>query len=465
MADTIDNESELNPENNQSAYLPEELMDWPRDNLAELDSSRLSETSDYAVAQFLERLEIDEARDLLRELSIDHVSDILSEMDEESAAEILSAIRDRRASKILDSFEPDDAADIVAELDAHDRKRLLGGLPSENRVIVENLLAYDPESAGGIMTTSVDYAYDDMSVNDAIELIRSFAEHHDDLHYVYIVDRDHRLKGTLSLRKLIQGRPTQQLKDLMRIDLRGVVPPETDQEVVAHLMAEYNLPDIAVVDQDNVLLGIITHDDVIDVIQEEATEDIQKLVGAGGDENLQDDILYSVQRRQPWLGLNLVTAFIAAAVVLIFRTEIGTLPILAGLMPIIAGVGGNSGQQALAVAIRSIALGQVQMGDGRIIVLKQMAIGLINGACIGLAAGIVVYLFEYDYAQKLLLSVIVAVAMILNMLLAGLAGAFVPLFLHSIKRDPAQSSSILLTAITDTGGFFIFLGLGSWLLL
>ena len=446
-------------------YQPEELLEWPKDALERLDLVRLAETSDYALAQFLERLEVDQARDVLRQLTIKRVSRILSEMDEETAAGILATIREQRAFRILDSIEPDDAADIIAELEDADRQRLLKRLSEKDRENLQVLLAYDPESAGGIMTTEVQIAYDDLTIEDAITSIREIAEYHNDLRYVYVVDREEHLQGILSLRKLIQAKPHQRIRDVMSRDIRGVVPAEMDQEEVAHLMAELNLPDIAVVDADGKLLGMITHDDIIDVIQEEATEDILRMAGAGGDETIHDNVWFSVRRRQPWLVVNLVTAFLAAAVIMLFEEEIGALPLLAGLMPIIAGVGGNSGQQALAVAIRSLALGQLQPKDGRVVVFRQMTIGLLNGAVIGALAALVVYFLGADLEQRLGISLLVFAAMVLNMMMAGLTGAFVPLFLRKINRDPAQSSSILLTAVTDAGGFFIFLGLGSLLLL
>lgn len=448
------------------AYRPEELIEWRKDDLEGLDPVRLEATSDWAVGQFLERLEVDEARDVLRQLSVERVSSILAEMDEEQAAEILAAIRGARATRILDSFDPDDAADIVAELEQEDRERLMERLSAENRENLETLLTYDPESAGGIMTTDIDLAEDDMTIDAAIARIREFADRHDDLHYVYVVDHERRLQGIVSLRKLIQAKPHQKIRDVMNSEIRGVVPPEMDQEEVAQLMAEHNLPDLAVVDSDQRLLGIVTHDDILDVIQEEATEDILMMAGAGGDETVHDEIVYSIRRRQPWLFVNLITAFMAAAVVYLFDQQISALPVMAALMPIIAGVGGNSGQQALAVAIRSLALGQLQPGEGRLVILRQMSIGLVNGTVVGLVAATVVYLLGESLGpHRLGLSLVVLAAMVLNMLVAGLTGAFVPLFLRSINRDPAQSSSILLTAVTDTGGFFIFLGLGSWLLL
>ncbi len=453
------------PPSESDAYRPEELLDWPKDTLETLDILRLQETSDYALGQFLERLEVDQARDVLRQVPVDKVARILAEMNEEMAAEILVAIRHQRAGRILDSFEPDDAADIIAEMAAADRDRLLQKLSVSDRANLQSLLAYDPESAGGIMTTSVDLAREDMTIDEAISLIREFADDHHDLHYVYVVDEESRLRGTVSLRKLIQAKPHYRIRDIMQSDIRGVVPPEMDQEEVAQLMAELNLPDIAVVDGEQRLLGIITHDDILDVVQEEATEDILMMAGAGSDESVHDQILFSVRRRNPWLLINLVTAFLAAFVVSQFQDQISALPILAVLMPIIAGVGGNSGQQALAVAIRSLALGQLQPGEGRMVVVRQTMIGLVNGVAVGLIAAAFVYAISGGMETRFRLATVVFAAMILNMLVAGLAGAFVPLFLRHINRDPAASSSILLTAVTDTGGFFIFLGLGSWLLL
>lgn len=452
---------ESTTESKDLSYSHEELMEWPREELAHLNAVRLGSTSSFTVAQFLERLEVEDRRDVLRQLSTERAAEVLSEMDEEEAAEVLSEMRIPRAVRILDDFEPDDAADVVAELDPEVRDALMSKLERSSRSSIETLLSYDPETAGGIMTTEVDTALEDMTVEEATALIRQFADKHEDLHYVYVVNREHQLKGIVSLRKLIQAKPHQHINAIMRTDIRGVCTPEMDKEAVALLMAEHNLPDIAVVDQNRTLLGVITHDDVLDVIQDEATEDMQKLAGAGGDEDIHDDILFSIRRRQPWLAVNLATAFIAATVVKLFESEIGALPILAAIMPIIAGVGGNSGQQSLAITIRSIALGQVKEGDSRNILFRQAAIGIVNGILIGLLASLMVLFF----GGPAKLSFIVFAAMIINLAIGCLTGTLIPLLLVKLKQDPAQVSSILLTFVTDTGGFFVFLTLGSIFLL
>ncbi len=448
-------------ERDDLSYSHEELMDWPREEFANLNAVRLGATSAFTVAQFLERLDVEDRRDVLRQLSTERAAEVLSEMDEEDAAEVLTEMRFPRAIRILDDFEPDDAADVVAELEPDVRDRMMAGLEGESRSSIEALLAYDPDTAGGIMTTEVDTAHEDMTVDEATSVIREFADKHEDLHYVYVINREHQLKGTVSLRKLIQSSPNQKISAIMRTDIQGVCTPDMDKEQVALLMAEYNLPDIAVVDKDEVLIGVITHDDVLDVIQEEATEDIQKLAGAGADEDIHDDILFSIRSRGPWLAVNLATAFMAALVVKQFVHQIEMLPILAAIMPIIAGVGGNSGQQSLAITIRSIALGQIKDGDSMNILFRQAAIGLINGLLIGLLAAIMVAFF----GGPIRLSVIVLAAMVINLAVGCLTGALVPLLFLKLKQDPAQVSSILLTFVTDTGGFFVFLTLGSIFLL
>lgn len=443
------------------SYSHEELMEWPREALSKLNPVRLAATSAFAVAQFLERLEVDERREVLRQLSTERAADVLAEMDEEDAADVLVEMRLQRAARILDDFEPDDAADVMAEFEPESRDRLLAKMEQDSRESVVELLTYDPDTAGGLMTTEVDTALDSMTVEEATRRIREFADKHEDLHYVYVVNNQRQLRGIVSLRKLIQARPNQLISTVMRSDIRGVCTPEMDKEEVSLLMAEHNLPDIAVVDTNNILLGVITHDDVLDVIRDEATEDIQKLAGAGGDEDIHDDILFSIRQRQPWLAVNLGTAFIAATVVKLFEADIGALPILAAIMPIIAGVGGNSGQQSLAITIRSIALGLVREGDARGILLRQAAIGLINGFLIGLLAAVMVAFFGGPFK----LSVIVLSAMVINLAIGCITGTLIPLVLLKLKQDPAQVSSIFLTFVTDTGGFFIFLTLGSIFLL
>lgn len=439
----------------------ETLIQWPAESYAQLQADRLSNTSPHLLADFLERLEIDQRRTILRLLEDDVSSAVIAEMDQEDAAETLSEMRDHRAIALLQDVDPDDAADILGELEEADQERLFGQMEPASAEGLRGLLEYDPDTAGGIMNPEVDTAQADMSVDDAIKRIRQFTDKHEDLHYVYVVDHDMKLLGTISLRKLIQARGHQKVSEVMKTDIRGVVLPDTDQEEVAHLMAEYNLPDLAVVSPEGALLGVITHDDVIDVLHSEATEDMQLLHGAGGQANIYDTLTDSIRNRNPWLQVNLVTAFAAAVVVMAFEEKIGALPLLAAYMPIIASVGGNAGHQALAIAIRSLALNEIKDSDRLRVIIKEALLGICNGLLVGLVAALAAGFLTGNY----LFSIVVITAIIMNTALAGLAGAFIPITLERLKLDPAQSSSIFLTSVTDIAGFFIFLSLGSWLLL
>ncbi len=451
----------LQPEDLPAEYTQEELHDWPKDRYEELDGRRLAASSPVVAAHFLERMDVDDRRLVLRKLQEEEATDILSEMDADDSAEVVGSMREDRAVKILEEFDPDDAADVVAELDEEDRDRLLDRMEPESAETLKTLMAYDPDTAGGIMTPEAATILPALTVNEAIENVRAMQEELEDIYYIYVVDEAMKLLGIVSMRDLILAHPGRKIGDIMDPQIKGICHPDMDREEVALKIAEFNLLSLPVVDEGGVLLGIVTIDDVMDIVREEATEDMQKLVGAGADENIHDDISYSVRRRNPWLQVNLLTAFMAAGVVYFFQKQIEQLTILAVFMPVVASMGGNAGAQTLAVAIRSIALAQVREHDDRLICSKELLMGLLNGILTGLIAAAVVFLITSDVR----IAAVVMIAMVLNMGLAGLSGAFIPLFLKKLKLDPAQSSSIFLTTVTDVAGFFIFLSLGTFLLL
>ena len=449
------------PKTIPAEYSLEDLLAWPRDRLENLEPGRLIVSSPAAVGSFLERLDVDERRTVLRLLPDEEASDILAEMDAPDSAEVVAAMREPRALNILEELEPDDAADVMAELEETDRSRLMGKLESDTAKIVESLLSYDPETAGGVMTPECATIAPEMTVDQAIEQIRRFYEETEQIYAIYVVNQEHLLQGIVAMRDLILAKPDQKIEDIMNSKVKGKCSPGMDREEVALSLAEHNLLALPVVDADGKLLGMVTHDDVVDILQDEATEDIQILVGAGADESIHDEITYSMRRRRPWLQVNLLTAFLAAGVVYMFADQIEKLAMLAVLMPVIASMGGNTGSQALAVAIRSMSLGEVHLNDAGRLCRKELTMGLINGSLIGLLAGLLTYLVLRDVK----ISLVVFAAIILNMGLAGLAGATIPLLLKKFNYDPAQGSSIFLTTLTDIAGFFIFLSLGSWLLL
>lgn len=434
-------------------------MDW--EDVQKIDVARLRATPGVDIAHLIEHYDTDEQRHVLRLISEELAAEVVSEFRPEESAELLGEMGQERAVQIVGHFDPDDATDIIAELDEDDRSRILSDLKPEQVETVTQLLTYPEDSAGGIMTTEFASVSPEMNVDEAIAFVRARSQEIETIYYLYVVDGESRLVGIASMRNLILARSGNLIADVMETELFGVVSPETDREEVAHLVAEYNLVAVPVVDETGRILGIVTHDDVLDILQEEATEDIQKLVGAGGDESVHSKIRYSLRKRGPWLLVNLGTASLASGVVFLFRHQIEQLSLLAVFMPIIASLGGNSGAQTLAVAIRSLAMGDVAPGERSQICLREAALGILNGIGIGLTAAVAAYLFFGDIR----IGVVVFVAMILNMTLAGAAGALIPLTLQRVGLDPAQSSSIFLTTVTDAAGFFIFLSLGTAILI
>lgn len=457
---------ELLEENTEATNTPaeyglEELLECSTDALETLDNERIIETPAHTLASFLERLKVDERRTVLRKVNESLASDILAEMDAEDTAETMGAMREWRALKILEELALDDAADIVGELDDKDRKRLLSKLTPETAASVRNLLKYPEETAGGVMNPEVTTVRIGDTVDEAIQRVRELSDLTEHVHYIYVVDDNRILKGVVSMRDLLLARKGQTIEAITHTSLKGVCHPLDDKEQVALSLSDLNFSALPVINDQGQLLGIVTYDDVLDIIQEEATEDIQKLVGAGANESIHDGLTYSISRRGPWLLVNLATAFLAAGVVYCFRDQIQAFTLLAVFMPIIASLGGNTGSQTLAVTIRSLALGELQQSESPRVCILECAKGLSNGIFIGLVAALIAW-FSTHYAM---LSLVVFASSVLNMGIAGLSGAFIPLFLKRINLDPAQSSSIFLTTVTDMTGFFVFLSLGSWLLL
>lgn len=398
---------------------------------------------------------------LIRALPPEIASEALAEMEEEEHPEdVLAALVPEHAADIVDELDDDDAADLIAELPAEAAERILSEV--EDRGEIERLLTYDEESAGGLMTAAVVAVGQDVTAARAIEGIRRQAEEVEEFYQVYCVDTRHHLVGILPLQRLVVARPDRPVREIM--DPPPVVAlPEMDQEEVARLMARYNVPAIAVVNEAGKLLGRITFDDVIDVVEAESTEDLLKFGGLGGEaeDALGAKWYVAARRRLPWLYLNLVTAFLAGAVVYLFRDTISRLVALAALMPIVAGLGGNAGTQSLAVTVRRIALGLNPPGTRFAHVAKEMLIGLVNGLAVGAVVGLVASVLGHGWQ----LGVVVLLAMWGNQLVAVTLGAAVPLGLKGLGFDPAVASSVFVTAFTDVVGFFLLLGLAAWLLL
>jgi magnesium transporter len=411
------------------------------------------------LADVLAAFDQDERMHLVRILPVELSSQALAEMpDDAHAEELLAALDPEQAADIVDELEDDDAADLLGELEPDQQERILASV--EDRRDVDRLLRYDEETAGGLMTTNLVTVTDLDTVGLALEAVRRQAEDVDDVTEIFAIDNARRLVGLLSFKQLVVTPPERLVRDVMDdADVR--VGPEEDQEQVARLMARYNVPSVPVVDGSGRLLGRVTYDDVIDVTEAEATEDLLRFGGVSPDEELGARWTVAVRSRLPWLYVNLLTAFLAASVVYFFKGSIERVATLAVWMPIIAGMGGNAGTQALAVTVRRLSLGQVPASRLRQVITKELLVGLFNGIAIGVVISMVAVLLGEPWR----LGVVVFLAMSLNLFVAGFAGSFVPVLLERFGIDPAVASSIFVTTLTDVVGFGLLLGLGTAVLL
>ena len=380
---------------------------------------------------------------------------VILELDDADLEEILDSIDNETLAAICSSSAPDDAADLLEILDEERRETVLTRLGAAKGAHLEALLTQEEATAGSLMNTDYLALDESLTVADAIELIRRYPRK-ESFFYVYTVDEGHHLVGVLSLRSLILAPPEAELKSTM---VQNVVRTSVDasQEEVARLVAKYDLLSIPVVDQQNRMVGVVTVDDVIDVIQEEAEEDLLHLGGVMISERVSSSALSSFRARFPWLLFNLVTAFAAASVVRAFEGTIGQWTALAAFMPIVAGMGGNAGTQTLTVFVRGLALGEIEWKTRWWAIAKESLVGLANGASFGIIAALIVGF----WTQQWTLAAILLTAMICNMIVAGVAGGLVPLALKEFGFDPAISSPIFVTTFTDVAGFFTFLGLAT----
>lgn len=436
-----------------------ELVALVREGRIDAFIARAWELEPADLGEILTTLDADERLKLVRMLPAELSSQAMVEMpDEEHAETMLSELEPGHAAEIVGELEDDDAADLLGELGPEEQERILATL--EHRTSVDRLLRYDEETAGGRMTTHVVTVTDVDTVGLALEAVRRQGEDLDDVMEIFVIDSARRLVGTLSFKRLVLSAPDTLVRDGMEA-ASVAVGPEVDQEEVARILSRYNLPSIPVVDDSGRLLGRITYDDIIDVAEEEATEDLLRFGGVSPHEELGGGWSSAVRSRLPWLYVNLLTAFLAATVVYLFKGSIERMAILAVWMPIIAGMGGNAGTQALAVTVRRLSLGQVPQARQREVINKEMLVGMFNGAAIGFAIAAVAILVGESWR----LGLVVFLAMSLNLFVAGFAGSFVPVFLERLGIDPAVASSIFVTTFTDVCGFGLLLGLATMLLM
>ena len=379
----------------------------------------------------------------------------VSELGPEAGAALLATRPAEEIAKLAQEIASDDAAALIDYLPEELSAAVLDLMRPKESGEVENLLEYDEQTAGRIMNPHVFALNEDMTVGEAITELQGNRDV-EVVFYLYVVDERGHLVGVTSLRRLLLVSPETPLKRIMTTDLISV-RVDTDQEEVARQVASYNLLAIPVVDEENKLVGVITVDDVIDVIKDEATEDIYRLAGVAGDERAFTPAAESLRKRLPWLAINLVTAFLAASVVALFEGTIDRVTALAVFMPIVAGMGGNAATQTLTVIIRGIALGELTWTNARKALLKEAAVGIGNGVVLGLIAAVVAWVTR----GSPVLGLVLCAAMIINMFVAATAGTLIPLGLRAANVDPALASSVFITTLTDVFGFFSFLGLAT----
>ena len=435
----------------------EDLFEGPEQDLrAFLDELHPSE-----IAKILELIKEKKQLILISLLPIDIASEAISEMDPESHPEkLLEALNSELVTNIVEELSYDDATDIVSQLSEEKREEILDNIDKEDASEIRKLLTYNEETAGGLMSTEFIQIHRSLNKRDALEEVAHQSEETENFYAIYVVDNDEHLVGTVSLKNLIKAKPYTQIDELLDDELIFVYT-DTDQEDVAQLLSQYNLPGIPVVDKTMHLLGVVSFDDVMDVLEEETTEDILKIANVSDEEELSGNWKDALKSRVPWLMVNMFTAFLASSVVYIFQPTIQKITLLATFMPIIAGMGGNAGTQALAVTIRRISLNTLP--DSKVIgtIKKEVLVGLMNGLIFGTVVAVVASLNNHSP----LLGLVVFLAMFGNLLIAGITGASVPIILEKLGFDPAVASSIILTAFTDTLGFLLILGIGSYFLL
>jgi magnesium transporter len=392
---------------------------------------------------------------LLPRMDISTMADLLEELEDNVAADVAEVLSTEILADVLDEMEPDEAADVLGDIPPDVAAQALAEMEDADEVIP--LLGYPDETAGGLMTTSYIALRPHTSASQAIEFLRQISPDQETPYYLNVVDKDRRLVGVVSLRDLVVAEPSARVDSFMDPQVIYVTTG-VDQEEAARVMVRYDLAALPVVDEEGILWGVITYDDLMDVLEEEATEDIYRLSNvADADLSIDSPIGLSVRRRLPWLYVSALSAFFASWVISQFEPLIAQVAVLAVFQSIVAGLGGNTATQSLAMIVRAIALGEAGLRDAWRTILKEGITGLLLGSAVGIVAGFGVYLWKGNAAM----GIVLGLALIGNMIVAGTIGTLVPLFLKALKLDPALASSVLVTSVTDAVGFGLFLALAS----
>jgi magnesium transporter len=426
-----------------------------KDNDTEFLNKTLKELHPADSADIIENLVAENRSKLIELEGFNLDPEIFIELNESIQTEVFILLSTESIANILKRLESDNALKIIENLDEKKKLTVLNKLPPKDRFLLEEGLSYPVDSAARIMQREFTAIPSDWSVGQTIDYLRESKDLPEEFLEIFIIDNNFKPIGTVPSSKVLTTARESKMNSIMN-EMQVLIPVNMDKEEVGHIFENYNLVSAGVVDKGNKLVGMITGDDVFTVLKEEAEEDVLRLAGVG-DEEITDSILQKTKRRFNWLLLNLFTALLATWVISRFGASIEQMVALAFLMPIVASMGGNAGMQTLAVTIRALATKELSSGNINQIVTKEFVIGILNGIIFAIITGVIVQLWFKEFN----LSILIAVSMILNMIVAGLFGILVPISLKKFNIDPAIASSVFVTTITDVIGFLSFLGLGS----
>ncbi|MDO5517582.1 MAG: magnesium transporter [Clostridium sp.] len=384
------------------------------------------------------------------------IADIIEEEEDEEKYKLLKNFSENKQKNILGEMVSDEITDMVGALDEEESKEVLEKIGEEERKDVVELLNYEPDTAGGIMATEFISIRENKSIRDTLKYLQKEAPDAESVYYLYVVDNDDILKGVVSLRDIVCTDFETKISEITNTNVISI-SYDIDQEEAANTFEKYGFLSMPVVDEDDKLLGIITADDIMEVLKEESTEDIHRLGGVDKEEKVDGTLVESIKSRLPWLLVNLVTAILAASVVGAFEGTISQVVTLATFMPIVAGMGGNAGTQSLTIIVRGIALGELTGENAVRIFFKELFVGLTTGVVIGAVIAVLGFMWE----RNIVFGIVIGVAMVLNMMVATVTGFIVPVILKKLNVDPALASAVFVTTATDVLGFFFFLGLAT----
>ncbi len=417
-----------------------------------LESLRRSDQADV-----FSDLPSEQQQEILPLLDPENSADIFEDIEDEDVFEIVNTMTTDRLVEIVDEMEPDEAADLLGDITHEQAEEVLAQIDGSEEV--RYLLEHPDESAGGVMTAMDVRIHQEMTVDEAIQHLRHLSPESETIYYLFVQDAKDRLVGVVSLRDLVVAKPGTLIKGIMDADPISI-EVNADQEQAAQLMQRYDLLALPVVDDTDKLVGLITYDDLLDVLEDEATEDIYRLGGILKEQPADVSLNSTLKSRFPWVGLNLVTHLVSAVILSAFEETIAQMAVLAAFLPIVAGVSGSAATQSLTVTVRGLAIGDIDPKKGLKILGREVTLGLVNGLSMGIAISIIAYFWK----GSPLIGVVVGVATLLNMICAGLAGVAVPLIMEKIKVDPALASPILVTTLMDALGYLFYLGLATILI-